>query len=169
MADRKRTDCHFTMGDQVLLKLQPYNQSTVANRPFPKLAYKYFSPYTILERVGSVAYKLDLPEGNMIHPVFHISQLKPFVPDCTPVFDTLPVTTDLEAAAAVPDKIIDRRLVKKGNTTIPQVKVLWTGLHQSTTTWEDYHVLRQRFPDAPAWGQASSSVGGSVIGDTAEH
>jgi len=85
------------------------------------------------------------------------------------VFDTLPVTTDLEAAAAVPDRIIDRRLVKKGNTTIPQVKVLWTSLHQSTATWEDYHVLRQRFPDAQAWGQASSSAGGSVTGDTAEH
>ena len=85
------------------------------------------------------------------------------------MFDTLPVTTDLEAAAAVPDKIIDRRLVKKGNTTIPQVKVLWTGLPPSTATWEDYHVLRQRFPDAPAWGQASSSAGGSVTGDPAGH
>ena len=112
MADRKRTDCHFTVGDQVLLKLQPYTQSTVANRPFPKLAYKYFGPYTVLERVGSVAYKLDLPEGHMIHPVFHISQLKPFVPDCTPLFDTLPVTTDLEAAAAVPNKIIDKQFLK---------------------------------------------------------
>ena len=49
MADRKRTDCHFSVGDQVLLKLQPYTQSTVANRPFPKLAYKYFGPYRVLE------------------------------------------------------------------------------------------------------------------------
>ena len=141
----------------------------MANRPFPKLAYKYFGPYTVLERVGSVAYKLDLLEGHMIHPVFHISQLKPFVPDCTPVFETLLVTTDLAAATAVPDKIINRRLVKKGNTSIPQVKVIWTGLHPSTATWEDYHVLRHHFPDAPAWGQASSSARGSVTGDTAGH
>ena len=40
MADRKRTDLQFSVGDQVLLKLQPYTQSSVANRPFPKLAYK---------------------------------------------------------------------------------------------------------------------------------
>ena len=85
------------------------------------------------------------------------------------MFDTLLVTTNLEAAAAVPDRIIDRRLVKKGNTAIPQVTVLWTGLPPSAATWEDYNVLRQCFPDAQAWGQASSSMGGSVIGDTAEH
>ena len=75
------------------------------------------------------------------------------------MFDTLPVTTDLEAAAAVPDKIIDRRLVKKGNTTIPRVKILWSSLPQSTATWQDYHVLRQSFSDASTWGQASSSAG----------
>lgn len=37
MADRKRMDRQFAIGDQVLLKLQPYTQSSVASRPFPKL------------------------------------------------------------------------------------------------------------------------------------
>jgi len=60
-ADTKRTDFQFTVGDQVLLKLQPYTQSSVANRPFPKLAYKYYGPYTILQRIGQVAYKLQMP------------------------------------------------------------------------------------------------------------
>jgi len=63
-ADTKRTDFQFTVGDQVLLKLQPYTQSSVANRPFPKLAYKYYGPYTILQRIGQVAYKLQLPENS---------------------------------------------------------------------------------------------------------
>jgi len=162
LADKKRKDFTFSVGDQVLLKLQPYTQSTVASRPYPKLAFKYFGPYTVLERVGSVAYRLQLPADSLIHPVFHISQLKPFSTDYTPVYDSLPVITDLEAADTVPEAIVDRRLVKKGNTAIPQVKLTWVGLPASATTWEDYNVVKQRFPNAPAWGQAGTQAGESV-------
>ena len=134
----------------------------MANRPYPKLAYKFYGPYTILEKIGKVAYRLDLPQSSQIHLVFHISQLKSFVPDFSPVFSELPVTTDIEAATAVPEVIIERRLVKKGATAVPQVLVKWSGLPMTSATWEDYNVLRHRFPDAPAWGQAGPSRGGDV-------
>lgn len=55
-ADKNRQDIIFQVGDKVFLKLQTYTQSTVANRPYPKLAYKYYGPYTILQRVGAAAY-----------------------------------------------------------------------------------------------------------------
>jgi hypothetical protein len=57
MADRKRTDLQFQV-------------ASVVNRLYPKLAYKYFSPFQVLERVGLVAYRLALPEGSKIHNVF---------------------------------------------------------------------------------------------------
>ena len=68
----------------------------------------------------------------------------------------------LEAADMVPEAIVDRRLVKKGNTAIPQVKLTWVGLPASATTWEDYNVVKQRFPTAPAWGQAGTQAEGGV-------
>ena len=101
-ADKNRTNIEFFVGDQVLLKLQPYTQSSVANRPCPKLSNKFFGPYKILERIGTVAYCLELPNESQIHPVFHVSQLKQFHPDYTPIFSKLPMLTDLHASAAQP-------------------------------------------------------------------
>jgi hypothetical protein len=50
-------------------------------------------------------------------------------------------------------------LVRKGNTTITQILVKWTGMPEPSATWEDYTVLRHKFPVATAWGQAASSEG----------
>jgi hypothetical protein len=51
-ADRNRTDRTFQVGDMVLLKVQPYAQAAVINRPYPKLADRYFWPYQILSGSG---------------------------------------------------------------------------------------------------------------------
>lgn len=102
MADKKRSNLHFQVGDMVLLKLLPYTQSSVANRPYPKLSYKYFGPYKVLEQVGVVAYRLELPPDSKIHDVFHVSQLKPFLADYSPAYSELPATTDIQATATTP-------------------------------------------------------------------
>jgi hypothetical protein len=69
----------FEVGDLVVLKLQPYIQSSLAPRDNQNLAFKFFAPFPILQKIGSVAYKLDLPPSAMIHPIFHVSQLKKVV------------------------------------------------------------------------------------------
>lgn len=79
-ADKNRSERVFSVGDQVFLKLQPYVQSSLAPRSNQKLAFKFFGPYEIVSRIGACAYELKLPDGCSIHPVFHVSQLKPFVP-----------------------------------------------------------------------------------------
>jgi len=116
--------------------------------------------------VGTVAYKLQLPPGSLIHPVFHISQLKSFHPNYTPVYVDLPKVRDLSIVDTRPKVILDRRLVKKGSVAVPQVKVEWMHLPMETATWEDYNVLMTRFPGALACGQASSSAGGDVTATT---
>jgi hypothetical protein len=44
-ADLSRSERKFQVGDSMLLKLQPYAQTSVVNRPFPKLAFKFFGPF----------------------------------------------------------------------------------------------------------------------------
>lgn len=60
-ANSNRKDTKFSAGDWVYLKLQPYRQIPVHCRVSKKLAKRYYGPFRILKRIGSVAYELDLP------------------------------------------------------------------------------------------------------------
>jgi hypothetical protein len=84
-ADKGRTERVLEVGQQVFLKLQPYCQTSVAARPYPKLAFRFFGPFEITRKINPVAYELALPPGSGIHPVFHVSQLKPKVGSNAPV------------------------------------------------------------------------------------
>ena len=132
------------------------------SRPCPKLAYKFFGPYKIIGRVGSLAYKLELPTGSQIHPVFHVSQLKPFTVDYSPVFNQLPAPPDLTVGDLIPQAILERRLVKKGNAAIPQVLVHWRTLSPASATWENYNVLKPLFPEVDLAEGDPSQEGANV-------
>jgi hypothetical protein len=158
-ADKGCTERQFEVDDLVFLMLQPYVQSFLAPRPNQKLAFKFFGPFRIVQRIGKVAYKLELPSQSMIHPVFHVSQLKKAVGTSVQVSPSL---SDDMFDTLVPKKVLSRRLVTRGLRTAQQVLVKWSASLAALATWEDFEALRQRFPIAPAWGQASSYGAGNV-------
>jgi hypothetical protein len=163
-ADKKRSDRVFQVGDSVFMKLQPYIQSSVAPRAHHKLLFKYYGPYKILERIGASAYRLQLPEHSRIHPVLHVSQLKRALgPHCQVQPDLPPP----DAQYAVPLRVLQRRFRRQGVASIPQALIQWSDQPESLATWEDLEELQQRFPHAPAWGQAAFQGRGIVSSPTA--
>jgi hypothetical protein len=128
-ADKFRSERQFAVGDFVYLKLQPYIQSSVSRRAYQKLAFKFFGPYRVLERIGNVAYRLELPPSASVHPVFHVSQLKLSVGNQT-ISSTLP--TDL-VEFQVPLRILQRRW-SSGPHPVEQVLVEWSHMPASLAT-----------------------------------
>jgi hypothetical protein len=150
-ADKGRTEREFAIGDMVYLKLQPYVQSSVAPRAAHKLSFKFFGPYMVLQRVGKVAYKLQLPASASIHPVVHVSQLKRAVGN-RPVNAVLP---DSLSHLQVPLQALDRRVVVRGNKQVQPVLIKWSHGDDALATWENEEALHAQFPTAAAWGQAA--------------
>jgi hypothetical protein len=156
-ADKNHSERQFEVGEWVFLKLQQYVQSSLAHRSHQKLSFRFFGPYQILERIGSVAYKLALPPSAAIHPVFHVSQLKKKHGDA-------PVTSELpndDIQFQVPEAILQRRWTS-GEHPVEQVLIKWSHMPVTLATWEQLDQLRQQFPRAPAWGHAGSQAVGNV-------
>src|SRR5713226_5612635 len=104
----RKPDPNLQSGDMVWLI--PKNIRTT--RPSKKLDYKKIGPFRILAKIGSNAYKLDLPPAMRIHPVFHISLLEPHTNNplqSQKQEPPLPIETEGEPEYKL-DEIVDSRL-----------------------------------------------------------
>lgn len=158
--DASHRDVEFQVGDLVLLKLQPYRQLSLRAHSHKKLGPKFYGPFKILSRIGTVAaYKLKLPVPSRIHPVFHVSYLKRFYGDpSTSSAPALPLITNGEIRPA-PQAIMDRRILHG----VDQVLVHWEGLSPSDASWEDVVQMAQQFPDFSLEDKLAFEGGSDVI------
>jgi hypothetical protein len=153
-ANSKRSEREFAEGDMVFLKLQPHIQSFVAPRSNHKLTFRYYGPFKILQRVEAVAYKLQLPPEDKIHPVVQVSQLKQHLANMDEVSADLSYVSFDPAAMVAPVIVLDKAYKSTGSSIALRILVQWD-TPSKLISWEDECDLRRRYSDALAWGQAA--------------
>jgi transposase InsO family protein len=135
-ANKHRRPDVFKTGDRVLLSTTHLNAPTEARRPLKKLQPKFIGPYQVEEVISETAYRLSLPSNLKVHPVFHISRLKRYIPNEFPErTQPLPApifVDDSHEPEYEVEEILDKRFVRGR----PQYLVLWKGYARHDATWE---------------------------------
>nr|GEX56496.1 hypothetical protein [Tanacetum cinerariifolium] len=125
-ADKRRKPLEFSVGDYVLLKVSPW-KGVVRFAKKGKLAPRFVGPFEIVEKVGLVAYQLDLPEElNGVHDTFHVPNLNKCLvdPRLQVPLDEIQIDAKLNFVEE-PIEILDREFKKLEPSRIGIVKVLW--------------------------------------------
>ena len=145
-ADQHLSKHTFQVGDMVFLHLQPYKQSSLKLKGHQKLAPKFYGPYKVLQKIGSVAYKLEFPPSSHIHPVFHVSCLKKVIGTNIRAQTILP-EMDMEGSIILePEAILNKCTYQLLSQSIIEVLIQWHDMQPKDTTWEPLLQIRQQFP-----------------------
>lgn len=162
-ANKKRIDKQLEVGDLVYLCLCNYIQHSVTARDNQKLSKHFFGPYKILERIGPVAYRLQLPPSSRVHPVFHVSLLKASHEQTVSGEFPNEWLSDTTIQTPNPESILQHRQMN-GCT---QLLVKWASQSISEATWEDENELTLRFLEFNTRLEDDSNFNGEGI-DTAQ-
>jgi hypothetical protein len=151
-ADQHRRELTFALGDQVMLSTT--NLRLKVAEQTPKLMSKFIGPFKVLQIISPVAYRIELPPTLSIHPVFHVSRLKPYrdgqeefpLRDAPPARPPPEILPDGEQAWEV-DRIVARRERKYGRGKRIEYLVLWKDFPEHEKTWEPASSLMSQVPD----------------------
>ena len=136
--NQSRRDVTYAEGDQVLLSTA--NLKLRGAGPARKLLPKFEGPFRVSAVISPVAYRLELPPTMAMHPVFHVSLLKPYrsseaFPNREPNTRPPPVTA-LGPDHFVVERLLDVKSVGRGKHSKRLFLVKWAGYPLYESTWE---------------------------------
>ena len=122
-ADKHRVHRDFSVGDHVYLRDRP-RKSSLKLGSCANLASRYYGPFEVVERIGSIGYRITFPPNTKSHNVFHVSLLKKYVHDPNHVINWDVIQVEPEGEFQIdPMHILARKVTMLWNQAIGQVKV----------------------------------------------
>ncbi|KAK3029157.1 hypothetical protein RJ639_039712 [Escallonia herrerae] len=139
-ADKNRRSQEFNVGDKVMVKLLQQDRKFLRGRD-SRLLQKYEGPLTIVKKIGKMAYKVDPPHwwSRQLHPVFHVSILKPFYEDIADPSRGQIKRQGLKPKVAgkrVAEAILNDRVIIASRKRHQEYLVKWQGQMDEENTWE---------------------------------
>ena len=145
--DVQRRPLEFEVGDPVFLKVMP-KRGVVRFGKHGKLSPRFIGPFEILEMVGNVAYRLELPPSmSGVHEVFHVSMLRKYTPDPTHVVDWGQIEVNMDGTFEEgPVCILDSSDQVLRRKTLRLVLVIWRHYGVEESTWERENTMLATYP-----------------------
>ena len=146
-ADVRRRPLELEVGDHVFLKVM-LKREVVRFGKRGKLSPRFIGPFKILERVGTIVYRLALPPRmSGFHEVFHVSMLRKYTPDLAHVMDWGQIEVDTDGTFEEgPVCLLDSHDQVLRRKTVRLVRVLWRHYGVEESTWEREDMMRVTFP-----------------------
>ncbi|GJU44481.1 putative reverse transcriptase domain-containing protein [Tanacetum coccineum] len=145
-ANIRRKPMVFQVGDRVMLKVSPW-KGVVRFSKRGKLNPRYVGPFTVIERVRTVVYKLELPpQLSRVHNTFHVSNLKKCLSDESLVIplEELRVDDKLHFVEE-PVEVMDREIIQLKRSRIPIIKVRWNSKRGPEFTREREDQFKKKY------------------------
>lgn len=146
--DVRQRPLEFEAGDYVLLKVSLW-KGVIRFVKRGKLRPRYIGSFKIIEQVGTVAYRLELPqELSGVHDVFHICNLRKCLANPTQHVPINEIRVDKNLNfMEEPVEILDRQTKKLKNKRYTIVKVRWNARCGAEFTWEREDHMKSKYPD----------------------
>ncbi|GKD67750.1 hypothetical protein Tco_1321840 [Tanacetum coccineum] len=146
-ADVRRKPLEFQVGDKVMLKVSPW-KGVIRFGKRGKLNPQYIRPFKIITKVGTVDYRLELPEQlSRVHSTCHVSNLKKCLSGKTLIIPLNEIQIDDKLHfIEEPIEIMDRKVKRLKQSRIPIVRVRWNSKRGPEFTWERKDRMQNKYP-----------------------